>query len=65
MGKKPGVRWGFQWGKVGSGLVMLLAGAGISFALWQDGRINLWACGLAVVGLFTMINGLMGEEGIW
>ena len=21
--------------------------------------------GLAVVGLFTMLNGLMGEEGIW
>jgi len=65
MGKKPGVRWGFQWGKVVSGLVMLLAGGGISLALWLGGAISPWAIILAVVGLFTMLNGLMGEEGVW
>ena len=61
-----GFRWGVQWGKVGSSAVMLLIGGGISLALWlADNRISLWAGGLAVVGLFTLINGLMGEEGVW
>jgi hypothetical protein len=63
--KKKGFRWGFQWGKVASGGVMLLIGGGISFALWLGGIVNLWAAGLAVVGLFTMLSGLMGEEGVW
>lgn len=61
--KKP--RWGFQWGKVGSGAVMLLIGGGISLALWEAGYINFWAAGLAVVGLLTMLSGLIGEEGVW
>ena len=29
------------------------------------GRISVYLAALAVVGLFTMLNGLMGEEGIW
>jgi hypothetical protein len=65
MAKKKGFRWGFQWGKVGSGAVMLLVGGGISLALWQTGTISFWLIGLAVVGAFTMLSGLMGEEGIW
>jgi hypothetical protein len=65
MAKKKQFRWGFQWGKVGSGLVMLLIGGGISLALWLNGYVNLWAAGLAAVGLFTMLSGLLGEEGVW
>ncbi len=61
-----GVRWGFQWGKVGAGATMLLIGGGISAALWfGDHIVSGWAVIAAVVGFFTMINGLMGEEGIW
>lgn len=60
-----GIRWGFDWGKVGSGGVMLLIGGGISLALFFAGRINFWAIGIAIVGLVTMLNGLIGEEGIW
>jgi hypothetical protein len=59
-------RWGFQWGKVGSGALMLLVGGGITSAGWlAAGRISLWAAGLAIVGLFTMLSGLTGEEGVW
>ena len=65
MGKKGGFRWGFEWGKVGSGALMLLAGGGIAFAGWLAGVISVWALGLAVVGLITMLSGLMGEEGVW
>jgi hypothetical protein len=65
MGKKSGFRWGFEWEKVGSGALMLLVGGGIAFVGWLAGAINGWALGLAVVGLFTMLSGLVGEEGIW
>ncbi|MBN1911630.1 MAG: hypothetical protein JW818_17950 [Pirellulales bacterium] len=59
-------RWGFQWGKVGAGALMFLVGGGISLALYYGaGRINLWAAGTTVVGLFLMLSGLMGEEGVW
>ena len=59
------VRWGFDWARVGSGATMLLIGGGISLVLGLGGRISLWAIGLAVVGLVTMLTGLIGEEGIW
>jgi hypothetical protein len=65
MSQKTKFRWGFQWGKVGAGLVMLLVGGGISLALWQVGYINFWAAGTAVVGVFTTLSGLIGEEGVW
>ena len=65
MAKKKGFRWGFEWGKVASGALMLLAGGGITLAGWFAGRIFIWAAILAVVGFFTMINGLMGEDGVW
>jgi hypothetical protein len=65
MGKKSGFRWGFEWVKVGSGALMLLAGGGIALVGWLAGGIVVWAFGLAVVGLITMLSGLMGEEGIW
>src|SRR5215469_9769257 len=63
--KKKGVRWGFDWGKVATGGLMLLVGGGITLVGLLFGRIIIWPAILAVVGLFTMINGLMGEEGIW
>jgi hypothetical protein len=61
-----GFRWGFQWGKVAAGGGMFLIGGGISLVLWLAAdTISMYAAGLAVVGLFTMLSGLMGEEGIW
>lgn len=60
-----GMRWGFDWARVGSGALMLLIGGGISLVLGLGGRFNLWAIGFAVVGLVTMLSGLIGEEGIW
>lgn len=63
--QKRRFRWGFQWGKVGGGIVMLLIGGGLTVVMWFGGEINLWAIGLAVIGLFTMLAGLIGEEGVW
>jgi hypothetical protein len=60
-----GFRWGFQWGKVGSGAVMFLIGGGITLVGLLGGRLIIWPAALAVVGLFTMLSGLIGEEGVW
>ncbi len=65
MNKKGGFRWGFQWGKVATGGLMFLVGGGIALAGWFAGVLIVWAAVVAVVGLFTMLSGLMGEEGIW
>jgi hypothetical protein len=64
--KFRGIKWGFDWGKVaGGGLTFLIAG-GITLALVvTTGRLYFWPAGIAVVGLFTCLSGLMGEEGIW
>jgi hypothetical protein len=64
--KTGGVRWGFDWGKVVGGLGTFLIFGGITAAMaMTTGRISIYLAALAVVGLFTMLNGLMGEEGIW
>jgi len=64
--KSGGVRWGFDWGKVVGGLGTFLIFGGITAAMaMTTGRISLYLAALAVVGVFTMLNGLMGEEGIW
>lgn len=60
-----GVKWGFQWGKVVSGGTLFLIGGIVSLVLWFAGYVNLWAIGAMVIGLFTMLTGLMGEEGVW
>jgi len=61
-----GVRWGFDWGKVVGGLGTFLIFGGITAGIaMTTGRISLYLAALAIVGLFTMLNGLMGEEGIW
>ncbi len=61
-----GFRWGFQWGKVVSGGVMFLIGGVICLVLWLSADIvSMYAVGLTAVGLFTMLSGLIGEEGIW
>lgn len=60
------MKWGFQWGKVGSGAATFLVGGGIAVALLLAiGRLFLWPAGAAVVGFFVMLSGLIGEEGIW
>ena len=60
------MKWGFQWGKVAAGAAGLLIGGGITVALLlSTDRIFFWPAGIAVVGLFTMLSGLMGEEGVW
>lgn len=63
--KESRVRWGFQWGKVASGSLMFLVGGVILLVGWLAGRIILWGVVLAVAGIFTMLSGLIGEEGIW
>ena len=65
MAKKKGFRWGFEWGKVASGGLMLIIGGGITVGGWFLGRIFIWGIVVAVVGFFTMITGLMGEDGVW
>jgi hypothetical protein len=63
------IRWGFDWGKVVCGLAAFLVFGGITVAIvMSTGRISRGTMYLAVpaiAGLFTAINGLMGEEGIW
>jgi hypothetical protein len=44
---------------------MFLVGGGITLAGWFAGVISVWAVILAVVGFFTLLNGLMGEDGVW
>jgi hypothetical protein len=67
--KFRGIRWGFDWGKVVCGLAAFLIFGGITVAIvMSTGRISRGTMYLAVpaiAGLFTAINGLMGEEGIW
>jgi hypothetical protein len=64
--KAKGVRWGFDWGKVAGGLLTFLIAGGITVALvFTTGRLFFWPAGVAIVGLFTALSGLMGEEGIW
>jgi hypothetical protein len=64
--ESSGVRWGFDWGKVAGGLVAFLVFGGITAAIaMSTGRIVIYTAGAAIVGLFTMLSGLMGEEGIW
>lgn len=64
--KKKKVRWGFDWGKAGLGAGMLIVGGGMAYLSWTSrGRIGRGSIGLIIAGLVMMINGLMGEEGIW
>jgi len=64
--KSTSIRWGFDWGKVVAGLGTFLIFGGITAAMaMSTGRISLYLAGAAIVGLFTALNGLMGEEGIW
>jgi hypothetical protein len=64
--KSAGPRWGFDWGKVAGGLVAFLTFGGIAAAIFTStGRISIYLTIGAIGGLFTALNGLMGEEGIW
>jgi hypothetical protein len=67
--KSGGIKWGFDWGKVVAGLASFLIFGGLTVALvMSTGRVSRGTVYLAVpaiAGLFTAINGLMGEEGIW
>jgi hypothetical protein len=67
--KSKGIRWGFDWGKVAVGLASFVIFGGLTVAIvMSTGRISRGTMYLAVpaiAGLFTAINGLMGEEGIW
>jgi hypothetical protein len=64
-----GVKWGFDWGKVVGGLAAFLVFGGLAAALFMStGRPSRGLVYLAlpaIGGLFTAINGIMGEEGIW
>lgn len=64
--KSKKVRWGFRWDKViGGGLAFLGAGLFTAFTIVTTGRVIIYVAGIAIVGLFTMLSGLMGEEAIW
>lgn len=63
---KKKVAWGADWAKVGGGLTTFLIAGGITAGLlFTTGRLFFWPAGIAVVGLFTCLSGLIGEEGIW
>ena len=60
------MKWGFEWGKVASGGATFLIAGGITLVIFLgSGRIFFWSAGIAIVGLVTMLSGLMGEEGVW
>lgn len=60
------MKWGFQWGKMFSGGATFLVAGGFTLAfLLATGRLLLATTGIAVIGFFVMLPGLMGEEGIW
>lgn len=64
--KSGGVRWGADWAKVGGGLATFAIAGGITVVLvFTTGYLFYWPAGIAIVGLFTALTGLMGEEGIW
>ena len=64
MAKKRKV-WGFKWPQVIAGLGMLAVGGGVGLVGWLSGYIVVWAVVTAVIGLFTLLSGLIGEEGVW
>lgn len=59
------VRWGFQWERVAGGALMFLGAAAALLVLPPMRRITMMLVAAAIVGFFTMLSGLMGEEGIW
>ena len=64
--KSGGIKWGFDWGKVAGGLAtFVLAGGFTLFMVLATDRIYFWPAGVAIVGLFTALSGLMGEDGVW
>jgi hypothetical protein len=64
--KSGGLKWGFDWAKVGGGLITFLIAGGITYGVFMSsGRIYIWPAIAAVGGLFTALSGLMGEDGVW
>lgn len=64
--KKKRAGWGADWAKVGGGLATFVIAGGITLGLIvTTGYLFYWPAGIALVGLFTALTGLMGEEGIW
>ena len=64
--KRKKIRWGFDWGQVGGGLLtFLVAGGFTAFVVMTTGRLVIWTTVIAVGGLLTCLFGLMGEEGVW
>jgi hypothetical protein len=64
--KRKAIRWGFDWGKVAGGALTFLIAGGITVGLVvTTGYLYFWPAGIAIVGFFTMLSGLMGEEGVW
>lgn len=60
------MKWGFQWGKVGSGAATFVVAGGITVALLLvTDRLFFWPAGIAIVGFFVMLSGFIGEEGVW
>jgi hypothetical protein len=64
-GNAMGLRWGLKWGKVAAGMFMVLTGSQILLNLWVEGRFSPWGFAVVVIGVYTLIIGLMGEDGVW
>lgn len=63
--KKSGFRWGFDWVAISSGGTMILAGLAILAVGLVGGRIIFWGGILVIFGFFSVVKGLIGEQGIW
>ena len=64
--KGGGFQWGADWAAVGGGLMTFLVAGGITVGLIvSTGYLFYWPAGIAIIGLFTALKGLIGKEGIW
>ncbi|MCA9104577.1 MAG: hypothetical protein KDA83_04065 [Planctomycetales bacterium] len=62
---KKKFEWGVEWYKVSGGATSLLVFGGITIVLLPVGVIAIGPMILAIGGLFTMVSGLIGEQGKW
>ena len=60
--KSWSIQWGFDWGQVAGGALTFLIAGGLTLGLLSTtGRLYFWPAGVAVLGLFTCLKGLMGD----
>ena len=57
--------WGFNWTQIGGGGLMFFGGGAVALAAYAAGYIWFFPIGIAITGFIIMINGLMGDSGVW